>query len=527
MEKKNRVLIGCIVLVVILLLVILFKTGLFSGREKAINEIKAGNAFFISNEKSGEKQRYKLYSSDGRLLSEESFTSASDMEYGFALVQNEKGDLGIIKENGKMAVEFGKYKYIVGPHNGFYNILDEKKVVNGDGKVIYDYGKELGETASVNLTEIEKNLPYATIETKDFIKVYYYDGTLIKEFSGGDNKEKLSTLYGGVSKLENNYRNNGKYTSFSFDNSIVIIKDNTGKIVFEEKLDSDYRLDAISEDEKLIILKGLDDDSKTTVVRNKSIVNVDSGYSDFQLSSNGRYILGVKGDDSYYYDGEKFNKIEDGMAILDEYHFAKYDEAEKKITFFDNGNEVGTLAEEIKSISANGDFYEVENHEGKYYLVDRSGKKCFDKEFVTLGDFDKNGVAICSEENGSEYLINTSGKVVSNSYGSITAYMNSDYYKVIVNGYCGIINNEGRELIAPDKYTYLSVEYAYNSGLKLKTENTDGTYDVYTESGLVMEKAKGYIRFEDLYLRVEDQENKKYDYYTYKGKQICSIELGE
>jgi hypothetical protein len=203
MEKKNRVIIGCIVLVVILLLVILFKTGLFSGREKAINEIKAGNAFFISNEKSGEKQRYKLYSSDGRLLSEESFTSASDMEYGFALVQNEKGDLGIIKENGKMAVEFGKYKYIVGPHNGFYNILDEKKVVNGDGKVIYDYGKELGETASVNLTEIEEALKDPTIMHVFCGPKHWIKGTR-EPYGNGHDCDKYQNIF-------YNYANKTKY----------------------------------------------------------------------------------------------------------------------------------------------------------------------------------------------------------------------------------------------------------------------------------------------------------------------------
>ena len=211
------------------------------------------------------------------------------------------------------------------------------------------------------------------------------------------------------------------------------------------------------------------------------------------------------------------------MAVLNEKNNVKYDTEKNEMTFYEDEKEIVKLNEEVDNIYINDNFYMVEEN-NKKHLVNSKGKSISDKKYESIDKYDENGIAICSESAGSMYLIDSSGKAISNSYNSITHYKDSDYYKVIVKGYCGIINKEGRELISPDKYTYLSVEYAYDSTLKLKTENTDGTYDIYTENGISVEKVNGFVKFEDLYFRVENEEKHTFDYYTYDGKYICSIE---
>ena len=119
MKNKKFILIGCLIILLIVVIITISNTDIFKKNKKGISELEAGKAFFISNGKKDSEERFSLYSTNGKLLSNVQYKSASKMEYGSALVENEDGKFGIVNDNGKMIADFGKYEHITGPHLRF------------------------------------------------------------------------------------------------------------------------------------------------------------------------------------------------------------------------------------------------------------------------------------------------------------------------------------------------------------------------------------------------------------------------
>ena len=467
------------------------------------------SSFFIEDD-----GKYALFNDEGKKLTDFVYTYAGSFKNGATIV--EKGDQkGVINSNGKMVIDFGKYKYI-SRDASLYTVTDEKYqkyLLNAKGKKIADLNdKELS-------TYISENDEYFSIlhdKAKKEFKVLDIDGNTIISF-----KE--------VSDDEPTVSSDSGYLSVYYDNTNYIIDLLNGKKILDFKADVHYCINYVDKDGKTMTLNSCVSSYKSQdkvtyrIIKDNKLYDVSDKCDKIYLYDN-RFTC-TKGYDEYLLD-DKFNVgilIDDTYYQNNDVYVRNNEKSFGGVDFYNNGKLVTNVA--CRKIYDDGyikdgifllsTYYSRDcgTESGTYEFYNAKGEKAFDKTFAKADDFDRNSFAIVSEDKENYYLIDTKGKKVSGDYDSI--YARNYYYETRKDGKEGALDTKGN-LIVEAKYEDI-YEYDHNGDIYLVFNDNDSKYTLYSmDKEKEITKFDGKPDFNDSYISVS--KNGKKEYYTYAGK---------
>ena len=506
-KVKLFVIIGIIVAVIALVLVLVL--CLPKGSGKSNKNKNYSTAFFLR-----EDDKYALFSNDGKKLTGFEFTYAGTIVNGTAIVKKDDA-YGVIGSNGKMVVDFGKYKYISGV-GALYKVRDNE----GNEYLLDSKGKKISDLKNAEVNSyIGENL-YVILHDKEAksYKVLDQDGKAVVSFAEVKDAEKPAT------------NSEDGYVSVFYNDKNYILNLNTGKKVLDFDSDAHYCVNNVSEDEKVITMNtcvGMfekQDETKYKFIKDNKLYDLSDKCDKVVYSSE--TLVCMKDNKKYLLDSKlNVGANVDSAAYIDSDHYAKLkDGSFNGVDFYDKDKVVKNVeCRTIKEIGYNKNYYVLGTYystkcnttSGKYEFYDKDGNKMFDKTFERINNFDNNSLARVSENKTSYYLINTKGKKVSDEYDSISN--NNDNYIVTKNNLKGILNSKGKLVIEPkyksaDIYEIQGVKYA-----KLTTE--DKKYIIYNidNDKKIMTLDTNPSLAENYIYTITDG---KKTYYTYKGKEI-------
>ena len=480
-------------------------------KEKETREVENYNtAFFIK-----EGSKYALFSDEGKQLTGFDFTYASTISNGTALVKIDDVS-AVIKADGKMLIDLGKYKYIY-RESGLYKVNDE----NGNQYLLDSKGKKIADMADKELsTYIGEEYLLLLDKTKNEYTVLDSKGNSLVTFAKGDSEEKPST---NEAKNFVSVYNNGK-------NYILDLI--SAKKLLEFDADAHYCVNNASDDGKIITLNScvgtFQKQDKVTyrVIKDGKLYDLSDkcdtvGYNGENLTckkDSKNYLLdsnlnvGISTDSASYTDSEHYAKAKSGS--FNGIDFYEKDNVVKNVecrTMHEYGyNKSGLIILTTYFSKPCG------TQSGSYEFYNNKGEKQFDKTFASAQKFDDNGFARVSEDRQTYYLIDTKGNKVTDDYKSIST--RSDYYVVSKDELVGLLDEKAKVIVEPK---YKSVDILTKNGVKYaKFTTTDSKYVIYN-----LKDNKEVATFDSApnttsndYM-VVTRDGKKV-YYTYTGKEF-------
>lgn len=505
------------VIFILLVIVILATIGLFLylKKDKTKNndfDINYSTAFFIQDSNS----KYALFNDDGKKLTDFIFTHVSDFVNGTSLVKKDDA-YGIIDSNGKMTVDFGKYDYITNAA-GMYKVHDKDYhyyLINGSGKVLYDMENMSLDTFiganTYSILEDDKSKTY---------KVLNYEGQAMLTFPINDNIEDSPST-----------NEEDGYISVFYNKKNYILNLITGKEMISFNSDVHYCVNNVEEDGKIITLNScvswyqsqektyykfikdgklydLNDKCEKVYYSEGNLVCYNN-YKNYLLDSN--LNVGIQISDTAYLDNNNYAKSKDGsFSGIDFYNNGK---VVKKVECR-RLEETGYMKNGLYIL---GTYYSktCKTESGTYEYYTSNGENAFGKSFQKAEKFDENGLAKVSEDKENYYLIDSTGKKVSNDYSSIS--LSSGYYIVAKDDLKGIIDKDGKIIV---DCLYLKVEITEKQNKKYaKLTTSDSKYVIYD----ISEKSElmtfdSSPSFSTHYITVKKDGHNQY--YTYNGKMF-------
>lgn len=506
------------IFIVVLLIIGVIIFYYLSSRRKDFTDsdnINYSSAFFIKNK----SNNYALFTSNGNKVTDFIFSNASDFINGSALVVKDN-KYGIINKNGKMLVNFGKYKKITSNY-GYYIARTDDDVsyfLNSKGSEIYnleDVSVESPSFSSLNYAYVtvtdEKNKTFIvlnpkgqevnkislsnlvdeapTIKSKDnYLSIYYNKHNYIVDIEKGVELASFNTenqqCFGEISTDESiiilsdcQYRSGGNYPRLVKNKRVYDLSNNCDTL----SLTGPHKNNILCRKEGITHL--LDDNLNLGITVNDKV-----GFMD-----NNNYVIENETAVDFYVSGKLEQKVEcrriDSSNSRPNYLYS--------LSFYSNGS------------NCMGSKY-------GYEFYKPNGEKAFDKVFKKVKGFSSNGLAIVSEDNNEEYLLDTKGNKISDNYYMIDYY--TDYYLTRNNNRLyGILNNDG-SLISDCVYNNIKVvKYNNKKYAIMVSDNSESV--IYNISDRVeILKLNGNITTTTNYLYVKD--SSKTSYYTYSGKMF-------
>lgn len=482
--------------------------GKKSTKKKDRSLKESADAFFIKD-----GSNYALFSKDGKQLTKFEYTYVGTIVNGAAIVEKEDAK-GIINSNGKMVVDFGKYKYISSAA-GLYKVTDQERneyLLNAKGKKIADMkDKEL-------LTYFTSGY-YSILHDKagKNYKVLDVDGDTIISFNEGKDDEPTVNSEGG-------------YLSVHYDNKNYIIDLVSGKKFLEFESKEHFCINIVSKDGKNMTLNSCvksyesQDKVKYRAIKDGKLYDLsdkcdkvrlynddefvcEKDYKEYLLDS--KFNLGIEISDVSYQDNDHYAKAHNGS--FEGIDFYEKDKVVKNVacrTMYDHKHvEAGLFVLSTYYSKPCG------TESGTYEFYNTKGEKMFDKSFARAENFDRNSLAIVSEDKENYYLIDTKGKKVSGDYDSF--YARNYYYETRKDNKEGALDTKG-ELIVEAKYT--DIWEAEHDGEKYLIFNDNNKeYTLYSlDDKKEITKFDSKPTLDDNYISLT--KNNKTEYYTYKGK---------
>jgi len=511
---KKKILLSLLVLVTVVTL-----TGCGSKKKKSDKKVDGRNvvnyntAFFI---KDGSK--YALFNEDGKRLTDFEFTSAGSFVNGAAIVKNEIGS-GVINENGKMVIDFGKYKYIY-QEAGLYKVTDGEHnefLLNSKGKIITALKDKtittyIGQSKYSILLDKESN-EYQVLNSNG--------DTLVKFKKGSEDKPSTNTeknflsVYGG-----------GK-------NYIIDLI--SEKMVLEFEADSHYCVNNASDDGKIITLNScvgsFQRQEKTTYkfIKDGKLYDLSDKCDSVGYINNN--LTCTKDNKKYLLDSNLNTGIAiEGVSYADSEHYAKAKSGSfNGVDFYEKDNVVKNVECRVMhdyGYSKSGLYIlstyfstKCNTQSGTYEYYNTKGENVFNKSFASAQKFDDNNLARVSEDRKNYYLIDAKGNKVTDEYDNIFARY--DFYSVTKNKLVGLLDNTGKLIIEPK---YKSIDIYKEQGVKyLKLTTEDGKYIIYngdTKKEIMTFDSNPSLSTNYMYVT---KEGKKL-YYTYSGKLFYTAE---
>ena len=481
---------GVLAIVGIVLAVVFLGKGTDGSDPKA--NISYSDSFFISDD-----GKYTLWNADGERVNQEEYDYISDFIGGYAYVKKDD-KVGVIRDNGNMSVEFGKYGSITAK-GGLFLAQDgnTKKyhLITGDGR-------ELLQGDTIEVKTHSSTSGFAIAKTDGKLYVFNHDGKKVLEEEATDDEDS------------------GK-TGYSHDFGLVYYKDKT--TVFDARtgnvmatLEGRYTFDEVHEDRTKILLQNYDDSKKHTIVADgKQYELEDMKY--YSILATGKLI----GYDNY----------EELALINDEYKVEKktgpnlaykdcknYAEAKDgKVEIYRNGELIKTIeSADLASGVMYEDYYAIKQDD-KYKFYHLDGSVASDHEYAEAKLFNKHHHATVADEEGKQYLVNNKfERLADNVYSKIYAY-EGGYEVYDEKGKYAILDKKG-ELATDMKYEDTYYRSAAVDGDIWTAKNGYSDHDVYNiETHTLLLEHANVQSFYAHYFTVRNSD-KKTEYRTYTGK---------
>lgn len=496
--KNKYVLIGCGVVAVGLVGLVLYNIFHEPSAEELMKAHPSyAEAFFFQ----GDNNKYALVSKEGKLLTDFEF------DYGFYSFTNGYTEIskdnkyGIIKDNGKMSVNYDKYKYITSIGGLYLATGDE------DGRYITGSGSTVV-TAEDYLPRSEANNAYiTTLENNGNLLVYNYKGK--KMLTVKDDKDLFM-------------HDKDVYANIYANGINHVVNAQTGKVIakFEDK--DSYCINGISEDEKITlnscdssILDSADEkDSYKLIVKGKVIdINDECDKVSVQYDT----LVCVKDGEKYLLnkDYERSVSLEEDIAYIDGDTYAIEDD--DNVLIYKNGEKVATIKDVYKLSTGKVyyDSYLIKHDDEKYAFYDLNGEKITNANYDYVYNFDINGLARV-EHDREYFLINKEGKKVGGTYESIVNH-DGDYYIVRnKDDKYGVINSKGEELLELEYESIVNYTVDLKNYLELVREDEHQLYSV--DKKKVILDGKEDMSFTKYYVECEVDGDTQY--FTYNGKMF-------
>lgn len=499
-KSKKWLLIGimaAVILVVVGVVIALLSRNNIDPSSPTAN-LDYSESFFIQD-----GDEYRIWNAEGKQLTNDKYDTYSDFVGGYAMVK--KGDqYGIIREDGKMSVDFGKYNPI-SPRGGLYEAEDANTgveyLITATGKVL-----ESGEDLDIIYSGMSSG--YAAVINNGKLKVYNLSGTLILETDA-------------ISDEENPYLNYSKdfgLVHYGGKNWLFDARD--GKVL--ASFDGEkYSFDGVANDRKTILLSNYDNSNQYKLYKNGKI---------YDLNELKYYGLTELGDVLGYDDFSELAILNDEYKVKQKVdaHIQYKDSntyAVKKsgdnggIEIWSNGKVVKEFGEGTDIVASNilhDDFFAFEDEDGaRFYTL--SGEEAFNHTFEDIDNlFDKNHLAIVSDDGDAYYLINTKGEKVNDIMATDYTYRIGGYRAENSDGRYAIINKNGKPVT---DFKYTSAYYRDDAEPRsiwtgtLENKNSDV---IDADSGKVIVSDVAVDSFYNNYFTTTNVDGGT-DYYTYNG----------
>lgn len=412
--KLKKVIIGIAIIIFLILMaigILVFAKSTNTNKKVNGDEVFSSNSsFFLPNK----EKKYALFNADGKQLTDFIFSEERDFKDGVAKVENkDTKEYGIIRENGKYLIEFGKYDYI--SQSGTLFLVRDKeanyKIINSKGKEVF--------SEEYDIEQFEYQDYLYSVSNDEIVNIVDYNGKVIDTFEKKDSDNKICTI-----------DSDGKYGIVIFKDTAYFYNLNKAQRMFEIKnkgskiYEMASYLDYISDEYNAFVLNPFG---------NEYYIYKDGNYkfSIDENTSNGRFIffkngLACQSEKSagkfyiYDYDGNKI--AEDVIKIKDISNYAV--EKNGKITIIYNGEEKNNIDIRTSSIAK---FAEVLDdtiliiNKQKFTFYNLNGEIINEIPYDKAEPFLKEGYTFVKDEIGSTYIINKNNQKCSENYDSITS----------------------------------------------------------------------------------------------------------
>ena len=507
------------IIIILLVIVILAAIGLFLYFKKSKiqnndNDLVTNysTSFFVQ----GSNEKYALFDGEGSQLTDFIFADVSNFANGTAFVKKD-GAYGIIDENAKMTVDFGKYNYITSV-DGMYKARDEDEhsyLINGSGKILYDMEnaslEKFGYPNIYFILEDKKNKTYIVLNDKGQAMINFPVVDNVKDSPTIDEEKGYVSVFYNKKNYVLNLQTAKEITSFNADLHYCINNvEEDGKIITFNSCVSG------SEVQDKIYYKFIKDGKLYDLTDKCDKINLNKGhllcrqnYKYYLLDSN--LNVGIETSGKAYLDNDTYAMIKDGTS--------------NGVDFYNNGKVVknvkcrwldktGYMRNELYILSVY-DSKECDVEPGTYEYYTSNGENAFGKSFKIAEKFDENGLAVVSDDRENYYLIDSTGKKVSDDYSDIS--LSSGYYIVAKNNLKGIVDKNGN-VIADCLYVKWKIIKKQNKKYAELT-TSDSKYVMYDlENGTELITFNSEPTFYEHYITVTENDHMKY--YTYNGKMI-------
>ncbi len=472
------------------------------------------DAFFL--QESGDTLKYALFNNEGKRLTGFDYIFTDSFVDGYALVQNDNEQYGVIDETGKMSIGFDKYDTLES-QSGFYIAIkdDNSSVVLGDGRIVADQYDEL-------ITTYDS--PFAIIKKADDYMVYSVKGDHLATFKS----ENVPTIESGDDR---------SITVVNYDGHVMFFNNMTHKLDLIRDTDKTYSIGSVSASKKVVYLNDAIYANGKLVDLGDACQSID--YIENLVVSDG-YAVCVNEDSKKLIRHGSVSDVvvDENTLIFDEDHYAFLNLETNNLEVYVNGGMKPTinLEDGIADVVQNGyviQYYDEENPHSELYNLD--GHHIFTSS-NSGSDFE--GIAnnkLYAVESGDPsqterfYLINSNGDKLSKNYlfmYGVYSYP-TDYNYIVaqtLDGKADIIDNDGNVTYTSDYSSCFFAERLEYFICSDEEGNNNIVIDARNKkaiSGLSLEGELNYQKNGYFALRTTD----KIEFYSKNGEKFHEYSL--
>lgn len=457
--------------------------------------IAYSKAFFIYDKK------YTLWDADGKRLTEDEYSDTSSFVGGYAYVKKDD-QVGVIHDDGKMSVEFGKYGSIT-TQGGLFLAQDGN---TKEYSLITGAGKELVKGSELTVVAPSAASGFAVVESDTAITAYNYAGNLIFEISAADDAD---------SPVMNNLNDFG-VVYYANHNYVFDVRDGRMIADFEG---ARFSFEEVSTDRKMILLENYNDSGDYRLITSDKVYTLNQmEYYGFTAQNQ---LIGYTSSSKIGLLNNNFEiikEISSYVQLKDSYTYAV--EEGNAVAIYQNGEKVKEFSD--AEVTSGGILYEnyyAIEADDKVVFYNLDGTAAFNREFVYGTIFNRHHAAVVAEAEGERYLMDARGN-------RITDYT-AKSFSVREGGY-EVENGEGKYAIA-DKAGKLVSDFVYDdlyyrSSAEPRNiwsaKKGQKSYDVINaDDGKVVASDINVYDFSANYFVAKNDEGKKV-YYTYTGENF-------
>ena len=493
---KLLIAIGLVIVAAIILCVIIF-----SGKENEYKDKATySESFFIKNNKG----RYALYNKKGKQLSKFIYETSSYFINGSSLVTNKNNDYAVINENGKEEVKFGTYEYMSN-YSGLYKARKDGVyyLLDSNGKVLLK-GKDL------SIESYGRDYPFIIANLDGKVTVFNFDGKEIFKYSEKEDAKSPTANY------------IDEFATIFYNNKTYLFNVKTRKLITTINKKEHYCVNNHTEDKKVFTLNTCASFFNTVenpgniIVNNGKVIDLSKKCKGFNIyednilcsTDDGAYFVKLKGKKA-----ELKNKINSGAQFIDGENYAVRSSDYKNINIYKNGKKAAKVSGVMLSNGWVNEYYLISSGKG-YYYYNKDGKIAINTPYKSISKFDKNDLAVVSEDGRTYYLINKKGKKISKEYKQIQLVLEDNIYYMVTNdeGLKGLIDNKGKQVI-DNKYNYISIKDVYGKYYAVvKKDSTNMLINLDSKKTII--STKNPLTIENNFVKETGKTSK---YYTFSG----------